>query len=95
MGWGRPAPLRCELNLLGRPCWAGWVNKELCIWAGTCQSGAARRGALDADPAQWQRKARRPLGCGALREERVHISPRLCRHLEFEKFVRNLIRGAA
>ena len=20
MGWGRPAPRRCELNLLGRPC---------------------------------------------------------------------------
>ena len=29
MGWGRPAPLWCELNLLGRPCGAGWVNKEL------------------------------------------------------------------
>ena len=29
MGWGRQAPLRCELNLLGRPCGAGWVNKEM------------------------------------------------------------------
>ena len=29
MGWGRPAPLRCELNLPGRPCWAGWVNKDV------------------------------------------------------------------
>ena len=29
MGWGRPAPLRCELNLLGRPCGAGWVNKDV------------------------------------------------------------------
>ena len=29
MGWGMPAPLRCELNLLGRSCGAGWVNKEL------------------------------------------------------------------
>ena len=28
MRWGRPAPLRCELNLLGRPCGAGWVKKE-------------------------------------------------------------------
>ena len=28
MGWGRPAPLRCELNLLGRSYGAGWVNKE-------------------------------------------------------------------
>ena len=28
MGWGRPAPLLCELNVLGRPCGAGWVNKE-------------------------------------------------------------------
>ena len=28
MGWGRPEPLLCELNLLGRPCGAGWVNKE-------------------------------------------------------------------
>ena len=23
------APLRCELNLLDRPCRAGWVNKEV------------------------------------------------------------------
>ena len=28
MGWGRPAPLRCELNLPGRPCGAGWLNKD-------------------------------------------------------------------
>ena len=28
MGWGRPTPLLCELNLLGRPCGAGWVNKD-------------------------------------------------------------------
>ena len=28
MGWGRPAPLLCELNLLGRPYGAGWINKE-------------------------------------------------------------------
>ena len=28
MGWGRPAPLRCELNLLDSPYGAGWVNKE-------------------------------------------------------------------
>ena len=28
MRWERPAPLRCELNLLGRPCGAGWVKKE-------------------------------------------------------------------
>ena len=28
MGWGRPVPLQYELNLLGRPCGAGWVNKE-------------------------------------------------------------------
>ena len=28
MGWGTPAPLCCELNLLGRPCGAGCVNKE-------------------------------------------------------------------
>ena len=27
-GWGRPAPLQCELNLLGSPCGADWVNKE-------------------------------------------------------------------
>ena len=30
MGWGRPGPLRCELNLLGRPCGARWVNKDIC-----------------------------------------------------------------
>ena len=29
MGWGRPAPLRCELNLLRRHHGAGWVNKEI------------------------------------------------------------------
>ena len=28
MGWGRLVPLLCELNLLGRPCGAGWVKKE-------------------------------------------------------------------
>ena len=28
MGWGRAAPLRCELNLLGSSYGAGWVNKE-------------------------------------------------------------------
>ena len=28
MGWRRPSPLLCELNLLSRPCGAGWVNKE-------------------------------------------------------------------
>ena len=27
MGWGRPAPLRCELNLLGRSYGACWMNK--------------------------------------------------------------------
>ena len=39
MGWGRPAPLRCELNLLGRPCGAGWLNKEECKSheEGSCQ----------------------------------------------------------
>ena len=26
------APLWCELNLLGRPCGAGWVNKEYFLW---------------------------------------------------------------
>ena len=29
MRWGRPTPLRCELNLLVRPCGAGLVNKEI------------------------------------------------------------------
>ena len=29
MGWGRLAPLLCELNLVGRPCGAGWVNKDI------------------------------------------------------------------
>ena len=28
MGCGRPAPFECELNLLGSPCGAGWVNKR-------------------------------------------------------------------
>ena len=28
MGCGRPVPLLCELNLLGLPYGAGWVNKE-------------------------------------------------------------------
>ena len=28
MGWGRQVPLQCELNLLGRPCGTGWVNKD-------------------------------------------------------------------
>ena len=28
MGWGGQEPLLCELDMLGRPCGAGWVNKE-------------------------------------------------------------------
>ena len=28
-GMGRPAPLQCELNLLGLPYGAGWVNEEI------------------------------------------------------------------
>ena len=28
MGPGGPTPLLSELNLLGRPCGAGWVNKD-------------------------------------------------------------------
>ena len=25
MGWGGQVSLQYELNLLGRPCWVGWV----------------------------------------------------------------------
>ena len=28
MGWIGPAHFRCELNLLGRPCGAGYVNEH-------------------------------------------------------------------
>ena len=31
MGSERPAPLRCELNLVGRPCGASWVNKDYVV----------------------------------------------------------------
>ena len=31
MGWGRQGPLQCELNLLGRPCEAAWVDKDLLV----------------------------------------------------------------
>ena len=41
MGWGRPAPLRCELNLLGRPCGAGWVNKDIALVCGGVESGVS------------------------------------------------------
>ena len=33
MGWGRPAPLLCELNLLDCSYGAGWVNKESVLMA--------------------------------------------------------------
>ena len=32
IGWGRPVPFLCELNLLGCPCGAGWVNKDSVFW---------------------------------------------------------------
>ena len=42
MGWGRPAPLLCELNLL-RPCGAGWVNKEFCAAEGDADANALKQ----------------------------------------------------
>ena len=40
MGWGKLAPLLCELNLLGRSYGAGWVNKESLAYGLLCKEAA-------------------------------------------------------
>ena len=37
--WGRQAPLKCELSLLGSPCEAGLVNKDWCKRGSTSSYG--------------------------------------------------------